>query len=124
MWKTQQQADTFNRCLDGAKQTGFNGCITYANKADADKACATLVPTIDEAYELTAHQGKVYAEVNQEYMSEPRLRVTGFLEAIIDTNPVSAEFEAEGEDGEQYQIHFESGKWVLLQRPYNFTEVA
>lgn len=115
---------TFEHSLEGAKQSGFNGCIKYADQDTAVEAKNALRPHLDEAYDLVAYQGDVTAEVDMEYMSEPRLRVSEFLKAIVATNPVSAEFEAEDEDGEQYQMNLVDGQWVLLQRSGSFQEVA
>lgn len=115
---------TFEHSLEGAKQAGFNGCIKYADQDTAVEAKKVLRPHLDEAYDLVAYQGDVTAEVDMEYMSEPRLRVSEFLKAIVATNPVSAEFEAEDEDGEQYQMNLVDGQWALMQRSDNFQEVA
>lgn len=115
---------TFEHRLEGAKQAGFNGCIKYQDQATAESAKKVLQPHIDEAYDLVAYEGNVMAEVNMEYLSEPRLRVSKFLEVVATTNPILAEFEAEDEDGEQYQMNLVDGKWVLLQRSGNFQEVA
>lgn len=114
----------FEHRLEGAKQSGFNGCIKYADQDAAVEAKKVLRPHLDEAYDLCAYEGNVMAEVNMEYMSEPRLRASEFLKAIVATNPVSAEFEAEDEDGEQYQMNLVDGQWVLLQRSGSFQEVA
>jgi len=124
MWKTSKMESTFEHSLEGAKQSGFNGCIKYADQDTAVEAKNALRPHLDEAYDLVAYQGDVTAEVDMEYMSEPRLRVSEFLKAIVATNPVSAEFEAEDEDGEQYQMNLVDGQWVLLQRSGSFQEVA
>lgn len=115
---------TFEHRLEGAKQAGFNGRIKYQDQATAESAKKVLQPHIDEAYDLCAYEGNVMAEVSMEYMSEPRLRVSEFLKAIVATNPVSAEFEAEDEDGEQYQMNLVDGQWVLLQRSGSYQEVA
>ena len=115
---------TFEHRLEGSKQAGFNGCINYADQDTAVKASWALRPHLDEAYDLVAYQGAVTAEVDMEYMSEPRLRVSEFLKAIVATNPLTAGFEAEDENGEQYQINLVDGQWVLLQRSCSFQEVA
>lgn len=115
---------TFERNLEGAKQTGFNGCIKYKDQDSAQSARKALRPHLDNAYDLVAYQGEVSAEVDMERSAEPRLRAVEFLKAIPATNPVSAEFEVEDEDGEQYQINLVDGKWVLLQRAGTFQEVG
>lgn len=124
MWKTNKMESTFERCLEGAKQAGFNGCIKYQDQDAAVVAKQALRPHLDEAYDLVAYQGQVMVEVNMEYCAEPRLRVSEFLKAVIATNPVEAEFEAEDEDSEQYQMNLADGQWVLLQRSGDYQEVA
>lgn len=117
-------SSAFEHRLEGAKQAGFNGNIKYVDQATAEEAKHALRPHLDEAYDLVAYQGEVTAEVDMEYMSEPRMRVQEFLKAIIATNPVSAEFEAEDEDGERYQMNLVDGQWMLLQRSGTYQEVA
>lgn len=124
MWKTHTMQQAYEHRLEGAKQAGFNGCITYQDQTTAEEAKNELRPHIDNAYDLVAYQGAVSVEVDMEYCSEPRLRATDLLKAIIASNPIAAEFECEDEDGEQYQMKLVDNKWVLLQCTGTYEEVV
>jgi hypothetical protein len=117
-----QQA--YEHRLEGAKQAGFNGCITYQDQTTAEEAKNELRPHIDRAYDLVAYQGAVSVEVDMEYCSEPRLRATDLLKAIIASNPITAEFDCEDEDGEQYQLKLVDNTWALLQCTGTYEEVV
>lgn len=124
MWKTRPMQQAYEYRLEGAKQAGFNGCIKYQDQSTAEAAKSELRPHIDNAYDLVAYQGEVSIEVDMEYCSEPRLRVTDLLKAIIASNPITAELDCEDEDGEQYQMKLVDNKWVLMRFTGTYEEIV
>jgi len=125
MWKTEPMKQAYELCIDGAKAPAFNGQVKYETEARAREATAQLRPTLDTEYDLCVVGDTTYVEANGEYyFGVGRLHATEFLQAVADSKPIEAEFEAEDEDGEQYQMNLVDGQWVLLQRAGEYQEVA
>lgn len=111
--------------LEGAKGSQFNGCVVYKDKAEAQRWCSPLQLLIDTDVFWIGNVGDIKEnEVRVDDMAFGRLHAINFLAKVVESNPVSAEFELENEDGEQFQLKLSGDTWTLLERNQGYHEVV
>lgn len=110
--------------INQSSSTQFNGQVEYANATLVHKATEQLRSTLDFEYDMTIVDNVLYVEDNiKPGFGRGPLRATNFLQAVLDSNPNKAEFEAEGTDYKSYKINLADGKWVLLSHTRGYQEV-
>lgn len=119
-FKTPAMEQAYNLRLDGAKGSQFNGQVRYATEETASYACRVLQATTD--LECTAVD--YYVAIEEPFVGAGRLRVNELLDAVAESHPISAEFDAEDESGDEMKLTLVDGVYTVSARNQEFSEVV